>query len=76
MLLHVLLDSFSNRLPRQFGRPVGIEKLISLLGASLLIGALQPPLREGVCGAFEECSAAAESSGGWRGVLEYIRAAL
>ena len=75
VLLHVILDSFSNGLPRQFGRSIGIEKLISLLGAGLLIGTLQPPLREGVCGAFEECSAAAES-GSFGGVLEYIKSAL
>lgn len=65
---HLVLDVMSNALPSP-PRPLGIEKLLSLAGAALLIAAVEPAMRESVLGAVQH-------DGGWRRVVELVRAAL
>ena len=72
VLYHVVLDWFSNSLPSP-PRPLGIEKLLSMLGAALLIAAVDPAMREGVLGAVQE---GVQEGGGWQRVVELARAAL
>ena len=50
-----------------------IEKLLSMLGAALLIAAVDPAMREGVLGAVQE---GVQEGGGWQRVVELARAAL
>ena len=50
-------------------RPLGIEKLLSLLGAALLIAAVEPAMQESVLGVVQ-------GGGGWQRVVELAREAL
>ena len=61
-LLHLLLDTASNALPPP--PPRGVEKLLAMVGAAALVGAIRPQMREQL--------AAAD----WRQLWPYLRSAL
>jgi len=71
VLIHLLLDHFSNALPPPGAR--GVEKLLAHFGVAVLVAAVRPQARELVAGALE---GAAESGWDWKQMLGYVRAAL
>jgi len=66
VLLHLLLDNFSNGLAPPGA--IGVEKLLAFVGPAVLVAVVRPQAREMVGGILQ--------SGGWREVLSQMRSML